>query len=280
MHHFVLMRTLGGLANSCPYFYYYYRLCLYLRFILVSITEVPGMLLTFILASKHPDWDDSTDLNQNKSLQASHIELPRNSSFPMDHFAGTIESRVGQAMQAPKNSDGKALTPSLLINSTPLLQQIASHDAGVLQITRCSNCGTPTFSRSVHNDALLPQPAARSDLPSSNFVSNTSLPQQMVSQNDSVMYPEQAGASTRLAVFSDADFLYTSKAFNVLIFLDVMMVAVPFIFILSHTWIGYFSAGNVVLRTFYILSLIFPVVFAPRLAWFAMMMPFSHVMKR
>ena len=94
------------------------------------------------------------------------------------------------------------------------------------------------------------------------------------------MYPEQAGAGTRPAVFTDADFLYTSKAFKFLIFLDVMMVAVHFINMLVSTWFGNFSAGNAMLRENYIFPFVFSFFFAPRFAWFVIMMPFSHVTKR
>jgi hypothetical protein len=227
------------------------------------------MKLTFLLASKHPDWDDGTDLDQNGSPQISHIELPRNSSFPMDHFAGTIESHVGQAMRTPKNSDANGLTPSLLISSAPLLQETAAHDIGFSEIARHGNCGTAPFPCPVSDDASLPQLASRTDLPSSCFVYNTSFPQQMASQNGSAMYPEQAGASTRPAVFSDADFVYKSRAFMVQIFLDVMMFAAPFIYMMHATWRGELSAADFVISspTFWV-----PMIFGPSFLWFTIIL--------
>lgn len=239
--------------------------------------QEPRIMLTFISASKHPDWDDSPDLNQNKSHHISHIELPRNFSFPMYHLAGTTESRVGQAMQAPKNSGPKSLTPSLLISSVPWLQQNASYETSFSEIARHSDCGTPPLSCSVSDDALVPQLATRSDLPSSCFVSNATFPQQMVSQNGSAVYPEQAGASARSSVFSDADFLYTSPAFKFLIPLDVIAFATPFIFTLIDTWFGRLSAGNIVLSSWQVWLLI---IFGPRLVWLSTMMFLSRITKR
>jgi hypothetical protein len=236
-------------------------------------------MLTHFLASKHADRDDSDSINSNKTknLDISHIELPSNSSLPTDRFAGMIEYRAGQAMQAPNSSDGIGLTPSLLTASAPLLQQTAaSHHTGVSRIVRYSDCGIPSSCCSVSGGALSPQLATRSELPSSCFISNMSFPQPAGSRNGSAMYPEQARVSTRPVVFGDADFIYTSVAFKALIFLDVLVVAIPFILVLGSTCLGSLSATNMMLRVWFL----WPLMHGPRFIWFPMVILFSRVTKR
>lgn len=185
-------------------------------------------------------------------------------------------------MQANTDNNGSGLIFSLPINSIPLLHQYTSHQSSVSQAISQSDSSARPLSHSESNAPLLQQPTSydTSGHSFSRFVSNRPFSRQTTSYNNSLTQPTPVQLSTRPAVLTEPEFLYTSKAFKFLIYLDVSMVAAPFMTMVSFMWIGEMDAGGIFLRLGMIYVAVLPIILIPRIIWFAMMMPFSHVTKR
>ena len=91
---------------------------------------------------------------------------------------------------------------------------------------------------------------------------------------------QQQDKITRPLLLTAPDFLYGSKSFKFLIFLNVSMVGAPFITMLTRMWAGDDKAGAFFLEPGMFLFAGLPILLGPRFIWFALMMPCSHVTKR
>jgi hypothetical protein len=96
---------------------------------------------------------------------------------------------------------------------------------------------------------------------------------------ESISVP-QLDESIRPVLLRAPEYLYSSKAFKVLIFLDVSMVAAPFLLLYVVMWTGYPQAGNILLQTGVLIRTGLPIIIVPHIIWFAIMMPFSRATKR